>query len=373
MKFIISSSELLKKIQLLSGVINSNNTLPILDNFLFDLQDSELTITASDLETTVSSKITVNSESNGKICVPAKLLTDTIKTFPEQPLTIRTKEEENLFEIVSEQGNYSFGLEQGDEFPTTPELEAPSTVKLQGNVLAEAITKTLFATGNDELRPVMTGVFFQLGTDQCVFVATDAHKLVKYTRNDIKADETATFIMPKKPLNLIKNILGNNDIETTIEYNEVNAKFIFEDTTLVCRLIDGKYPNYEAVIPKENPNTLTINRSAFLSSIKRVSIFSNKTTYQIKLKLAGNQLQLSAEDIDFSNKADERLTCDYNGGDLMIGFNSKFLSEMLSNLNSEDITLEMSEPNRAGIIKPTDGIEEGEDILMLVMPVMLNV
>lgn len=372
MKFIVSSSELLKQLQLLSGVINSNNTLPILDNFLFELQDSELTLTASDLETTVSSKITVNAESSGKICVPAKLLTDTIKTFPEQPLTIRTKEEENLFEIVSEQGNYSFGLEKGDEFPVAPELESSSSVKLQGNILAEAIGKTLFATGNDELRPVMTGVFFQLGTDQCIFVATDAHKLVKYTRDDIKASEAAEFIMPKKPLNLIKNILGNSDADITIEYNEVNAKFIFENTTLVCRLIDGKYPNYEAVIPKENPNTLTINRSAFLSSIKRVSIFSNKTTYQIKLRLAGNQLQLSAEDIDFSNKADERLTCDYNGGDLTIGFNSKFLSEMVSNLNSDDITLKMSEPNRAGIIKPTDGIEEGEEVLMLVMPVMLN-
>lgn len=372
MKFIVSSSELLKQLQLLSGVINSNNTLPILDNFLFDLDDSELTITASDLETTVSAKITVNSESNGKICVPAKLLTDTIKTFPEQPLTIRTKDEENLFEIVSEQGNYSFGLENGEEFPVAPELESPSTVTLQGNVLAEAIGKTLFATGNDELRPVMTGVFFQLGTDRCIFVATDAHKLVKYTRNDIKADETAEFIMPKKPLNLIKNILGSKETEIRIEYNEVNAKFIFENTTLVCRLIDGKYPNYEAVIPKENPNTLTINRSAFLSSIKRVSIFSNKTTYQIKLRLAGNQLQLSAEDIDFSNKADERLTCDYNGSDLIIGFNSRFLSEMLSNLNVEDITLDMSEPNRAGIIKPVDGIEDGEEVLMLVMPVMLN-
>ncbi len=372
MKFIVSSSELLKQLQLLGGVINSNNTLPILDNFLFDLQGEELTITASDLETTVSSKVNVSSESDGKFCIPAKLLTDTIKTFPEQPLTIRTKEEENLFEIISEQGNYSFGLERGDEFPNTPELESHSTVKLNGSVLAEAISKTLFATGNDELRPVMTGVFFQLGTDKCVFVATDAHKLVKYTRDDIRADENAEFIMPKKPLNLIKNILGNKDSEIVIEYNEVNAKFIFEGSTLVCRLIDGKYPNYEAVIPKENPNTLTINRSAFLSSIKRVSIFSNKTTYQIKLKLAGNQLQLSAEDIDFSNKADERLTCDYNGGDLTIGFNSKFLSEMLSNLNSDDITLDMSEPNRAGIIKPTDGVEEGEEVLMLVMPVMLN-
>ena len=372
MKFIVSSSELLKQLQILNGVINSSNTLPILDNFLFDLNQETLTLTASDLETTISTHVSVNSEDSGKICVPAKLLTDTLKTFPEQPLTLITKDDESLLEIVSEQGNYSFGFEKGDEFPLAPELNNPSKVHLQGSVLAEAISKTIFATGNDELRPVMTGVFFQLGTDKCIFVATDAHKLVRYTRDDIKADEQAEFIMPKKPLNLIKNILGSKEMDITIEYNEVNAKFIFENTVLICRLIDGKYPNYEAVIPKENPNVLTVNRSVFANSIKRVSIFANKTTYQIRLKLAGNELQISAEDIDFSNKADERLTCNYVGNNLTIGFNSKFMSEMLNNLSSEDITIEMSEPNRAGIIKPVDGLEEGEEVLMLVMPVMLN-
>lgn len=380
MKFIVSSSELLKQLQLLSGVVSNNNTLAILDNFLFDLQGSVLTLTASDLETTVSTRVSVTGESEGKICVPAKLLTDTIKTFPEQPLTIRMKEEENLFEIVSEQGNYSFGFEKGDEFPVAPELESPSKVKLSNIVLKEAINKTLFAAGNDELRPVMTGVLFQLGIESCTFVATDAHKLVKYTRKDIQATENAEFIVPQKTLNIIKNAssistklnASNDGDDVTIEYNQVNARFTFGNTTFICRLIDGKYPNYQAVIPTENPNVLTIDRIAFLNSIRRLSIFSNKTTHQIKLDLNGNNLQLSAEDIDFSNKAEERLSCDYAGENLIIGFNSKILSEMLSILNTEDVTLEMSEPNRAGIIKPMGGLEEGEEILMLVMPIMIN-
>ena len=218
----------------------------------------------------------------------------------------------------------------------------------------------------------MTGVFFQANADIFRFVATDAHRLVKYTRNGLDNLQAAEYIMPKKPLNLLKNILGGNNDDVTIEYNNTNTRFSFQNIVLTCRLIDGKYPNYEAVIPKENPNVLTINRNLFLTSLKRVAIFSNKTTNQVRLKLVGNSLTISAEDIDFANKAEERLPCDYNGTDLQIGFNSRFLIEMLNNLQSEEITLEMSEPNRAGIIKPVDGLEDGEEILMLVMPVMLN-
>jgi DNA polymerase-3 subunit beta len=218
----------------------------------------------------------------------------------------------------------------------------------------------------------MSGVFFQFSTENLTFVATDAHKLVKYTRNDVSANETAEFIMPKKPLNLLKGILSGSDEEVKIEYNDSNAKFSFENSELVCRLIDGKYPNYEAVIPKENPNKLTIARTQFLNSVKRVSIFSNKTTHQIRLKMAGSELNISAEDIDYSNKADERLTCDYQGDDMQIGFNSRFLTEMLGNLSADDVMLEMSLPNRAGILTPVDGLDEGEHVTMLVMPVMLN-
>jgi len=371
MKFIVSSTYLLKKLQVLGGVINNSNTLPILDNFLFELDKSNLTISASDLETTMSSTINVESESKGSIAIPAKLLLDTLKTFPEQPLTFIV-EENNTVEISSNHGKYALAYANGEEFPKAVSLENPSSTTLSGEILASAISKTIFAAGNDDLRPVMSGVFFQFSTENLTFVATDAHKLVKYTREDVSANETAEFIMPKKPLNLLKGILVGLDNDITIEYNDSNAKFTFDNSELICRLIDGKYPNYEAVIPKENPNKLVIDRTQFLNSVRRVSIFSNKTTHQIRLKIAGAELNISAEDIDYSNKAEERLTCDYQGDDLQIGFNSRFLSEMLGNLNANDVQLEMSLPNRAGILTPIDGLEEGENITMLVMPVMLN-
>ncbi|CAM4247155.1 MULTISPECIES: DNA polymerase III subunit beta [Gillisia] len=371
MKFIVSSTYLLKQLQILGGVINNNNTLPILDNFLFQLKKDELTVSASDLETTMSSKLKVESDSEGSIAVPARLLLETLKTFPEQPLTF-VVEDNNTIELSSNHGKYALAYANGEEFPNAVELSDPSSTIIQGDVLAMAISKTIFASGNDDLRPVMSGVFFQFSTEGLTFVATDAHKLVKYSREDVTASQAAEFIMPKKPLNLLKGILAGSETDVLIEYNESNAKFIFEDTQLICRLIDGKYPNYEAVIPKENPNKLVIDRSQFLSSVRRVSIFSNKTTHQVRLKIAGAELNISAEDIDYSNKAEERLTCSYQGDDMQIGFNSRFLTEMLNNLNANEVQLEMSLPNRAGILTPVDGLDEGEKITMLVMPVMLN-
>jgi DNA polymerase III subunit beta len=371
MKFIVSSTYLLKQLQVLGGVINNSNTLPILDNFLFELNHSKLTISASDLETTMSSIIDVESDSEGSVAIPAKLLLDILKTFPEQPLTFIV-EENNTVEISSNHGKYALAYANGEEFPKAVALENPSSTTLSGDILASAISKTIFAAGNDDLRPVMSGVFFQFSTESLTFVATDAHKLVKYTRDDVSASETAEFIMPKKPLTLLKGILAGSDDEVTIEYNDSNAKFTFDSSVLICRLIDGKYPNYEAVIPKENPNKLTIDKTQFLNSVKRVSIFSNKTTHQVRLKIAGAELNVSAEDIDYSNKAEERLTCDYQGDDMQIGFNSRFLSEMLGNLTANEVQLEMSLPNRAGILTPIDGLDEGENITMLVMPVMLN-
>ncbi len=371
MKFIVSSTYLLKQLQVLGGVINNSNTLPILDNFLFELNQTKLTISASDLETTMSATIDVESDSEGNIALPARLLLDTLKTFPEQPLTF-VAEDNNTVEISSNHGKYALAYVDGAEFPNAVAIENASQTSIIGDVLATAISKTIFAAGNDDLRPVMSGVFFQFSKDNLTFVATDAHKLVKYTREDISASETAEFIMPKKPLNLLKGILGGNTDEVLVEYNESNAKFTIDNTTLICRLIDGKYPNYEAVIPKENPNKLTIDRTLFLNSVRRVSIFSNKTTHQIRLKIAGSELNISAEDIDYSNKAEERLTCDYQGDDMQIGFNSRFLTEMINNLNSDNVQLEMSLPNRAGILTPTDGLDDGEKVTMLVMPVMLT-
>ena len=371
MKFIVSSTHLLKQLQVLGGVINNSNTLPILDNFLFELNNSKLTVSASDLETTMSSLIDVESDSVGSIALPARLLLETLKTFPEQPLTF-VVEDNHTVEISSNYGKYALAYADGSEFPKAVALDNPSTTVVTGDILATAISKTIFAAGNDDLRPVMSGVFFQFSTEGLTFVATDAHKLVKYTREDVKANQSAEFIMPKKPLNLLKGILATSTDAVTIEYNDSNAKFIFDNSELICRLIDGKYPNYEAVIPRENPNKLTIGRTQFLNSVRRVSIFSNKTTHQIRLKIAGAELNISAEDIDYSNKAEERLTCDYQGDDIQIGFNSRFLTEMLNNLNADDVQLEMSLPNRAGILTPLDGLDEGEQITMLVMPVMLN-
>ena len=282
------------------------------------------------------------------------------------------RDSNNTIEISSNHGKYALAYSSAEEFPKAISLDKASTTVVSADILATAISKTIFAAGNDDLRPVMSGVFFQFSTESLTFVATDAHKLVKYSRTDVKADETAEFIMPKKPLNLLKGILAGSDDTVSIEYNDSNAKFSFENSVLICRLIDGKYPNYEAVIPKENPNHLTISRNQFLNSVRRVSIFSNKTTHQIRLKIAGAELNISAEDIDYSNKAEERLTCDYQGDDMQIGFNSRFLSEMLSNLNADDVQLEMSMPNRAGILTPIDGLDKGETVTMLVMPVMLN-
>ncbi|NVK05421.1 MAG: DNA polymerase III subunit beta [Flavobacteriia bacterium] len=372
MKFIVSSGTLLRELQAIGGVINNNNTLPILDNFLFELSPNQLKVSASDLETTMSTTLAVETESEGTAGVPAKILLDTLKTFPEQPLTFTLDEKSHNVEVSSDFGKYSLAFVEGDEFPQLPELEDASEAVVPGDVLGNAIAKTIFAAGNDDLRPVMSGVFFQFASDSLTFVATDAHKLVRYRRTDLSTSSTAEFIMPRKPLNLLRSSLVGTDGDVKIFYNETNARFEYDNIIMTCRLIDGKYPNYEAVIPKDNPNRMLIDRSGFLSSVKRVSIFSNKTTHQIRLKIAGTELTVSAEDLDFSNKAVERLTCDYDGSDMEIGFNSRFLTEMLNNLESDSVKVELSAPNRAGLLIPNDGVDEGEDLLMLVMPVMLN-
>ncbi|MBK8580576.1 MAG: DNA polymerase III subunit beta [Flavobacteriales bacterium] len=372
MKFIVSSSALLKQLQGLQGVLTSSNTLPILDNFLFEIDGKKLTVTASDLETTINASMPVEAKDKGSVAIPARLLLDTLKAFPEQPLTFSVDPKHFGIEVSSDQGNYKMTGFSGSEFPKSPALEEPTTFTLPAGTLATAINKTIFATGNDDLRPVMSGIFFELSEDAVRFVATDAHKLVRYTRTDISSPAAATFIVPKKPLNLLKNSLVATNAEVTVEFNENNAAFTFDNIRLVCRLIDGKYPNYEAVIPKQNPNKLTMDRQSFLNSIRRVALFSNKTTHQVRLSIAGSQLAISAEDLDFANEANEKLTCNYEGEDMTIGFNSRFLMDMLINLDSENIVMEMSAPNRAGILLPSGGSEHGEDVLMLVMPVMLN-
>lgn len=371
MNFITSSTILLRHLQSISGVINSSNTLPILDNFLFDIQNGRLTISASDLETTMITSLEVQSEENGKVALPAKLILDVLKSLPDQPCTIRLNPENMQVEIAYDNGKSRMPGINGDEFPKSPIIENKNSIKLAGEILSSAINSTLFATGNDDLRPVMNGVFCEFTSGDITFVATDAHKLVRYKRKDAEADGSSTFILPKKGLNMLKaNLRGDEEI--LIEYNESNAQFSFNDLILVCRLVDGKYPNYEAVIPKESPNVLTVDRLQFLNAIKRVSIFSSKSTHLVKLKLAGAELALFAEDIDFANEATERLTCNFDGDDMEIGFNSRFLIEMLSNLDSNEVQLSMSESNRGGVLTPLNSKNSNEEILMLIMSVALN-
>ena len=373
MKFIVSSSLLLKQLQAISGVLSTNNTLPILDNFLFSLSDSEIRISASDMETTMTSRINVDmAEGDGSVAIPAKILLDTLKTFSDIPVTLDIDQEHFGITLTAGEGKYKLAGQNGDEYPQLPEIAEPSKVAIDSDILYQAITKTIFAASNDDLRPVMAGVFCQLSDEGTTFVATDAHKLVKYHRNDVKADETASFILPKKALNQLRHILVSDEMPVQIEYDQTNARFTFKNIIMTCRLIEGRYPNYSAVIPSSNPNKMTVDRLPFLNAIKRVSIFSNQTTYQVRFKIAGTELILMAEDLDYSNEARERLVCHYDGVDLEIGFNSKFMVEMLNNLGTDQVLLEMSEPNRAGLISPVDNDNKEEEILMLVMPVMLG-
>ena len=370
MKFIISSSELLKNLQILGSILNTNNTLPILDNFLFEIDNNDLQITSSDLETTLSSKVLVESTINVKVAIPAKLLIDILKSLPDQPLTFSM--ENNILEINSNNGKYALSYMNGEEFPKSVIIEDASEINFDSKVLLKIINSTIFASGNDDLRPVMSGVFFQINSDSSRFVATDAHKLVKYVRNDIKSQDAIEFIVPNKPLNILKTIVPDKNSDVKVLFNNTNAIFTFSTFKLICRLIDGKFPNYEAVIPKENPNVLEIDRSLLLSSTKRASIFSSKTTNQVKFEIKGNLLHITAEDLDFNNKAEETLECNYNGDDIAIGFNSRFIVEMLNNLSSESVKIELSSPNRAGLISPANQTDENEDVTMLVMPIMLN-
>ncbi len=373
MKFIISSVQLLKALQSISGIIQTNNTLPILDNFLFELEDKKLTITASDLETTMTVTVEPDlSEDFGSLAVPARILIDTLKTFSNIPISFTSNSETYGIMIATEEGNFKIAGQNADEFPKMPEIENSTSLTLESLFLGTAINHTLLATGNDELRPVMSGVFCELNDTGVTFVATDAHKLVRFRRRNIETGVDASFILPKKPLNQLKHLLAESDEPVRIEYNEKNAFFAFQNIRLFSRLIEGNYPNYEVVIPKDNPNKLIIDRVQIVNSLRRVGIYANQSTQQVRFKISGKELVLSAEDVDFANEAKERLNCSYEGEDMEIGFSSRFMYELINNITDEQILIEMSSPNRAGIIKPANPVDPNEDLLMLIMPVMLN-
>lgn len=371
MRFIVSTSTLLKQLQAVNGASSSSTVLPILENFLFEIKDGTLTVSATDLQTSMTTSLAVESKEDGKIAIPSKILLETLKTLPDQPISFSVDDKTFAIEINAGDGKYKLSGENGEDFPKIPVVENPSTVAMPASVLAEAINKTLFAVSSDELRPAMTGVYCQLSPQHITFVATDAHKLVRYRRLDTKSEAPANFILPKKALTLLKSSLPSDDLSVAVEYNSTSAFFRFGNINLICRLIDERYPDYEAVIPTNNPNKLILERVLFLNCLRRVVIFANKTTHQVRLKITGSELNISSEDVDFSNEAHERLTCQYEGDDMEIGFNAKFLIEMLNNLSGEEVLLEMSTPNRAGLLIPQTH-DDAEDVLMLVMPVMLN-
>ncbi|PCH67717.1 MAG: DNA polymerase III subunit beta [Bacteroidales bacterium] len=375
MKFVVSSTELLSHLQAISRVISSKNTLPILDNFLFELKDDQLVATASDLESTLITTIPLEtSVGEGVIAFPAKILTDTLKEFPEQPLTFDIDITSLAVKITSENGVFSIVGQNGEDFPKLPERQETNLVNIsvESSVLLTGVNKTLFATADDELRPVMNGIFIELGKNDLTFVASDAHKLVRYKRLDGRSEVEASFILPKKPASLLRNILPKETNPVRLEFDDKNAFFTLSNYKLICRLVEGNYPSYNSVIPKTNPNKLTIDRVELYNTLKRVSVFSNPASNLIKFELKSNELVVSAQDIDFSISARERLQCQYEGQELEIGFKSVFLLEILANISSSNVMVELSDPTRAGIFLPYDNDNADEDVLMLLMPMMIN-
>ena len=375
MKFVVSSTDLLSHLAAISKVISSKSTMPILDNFLFNLSGTKLTITASDLESTLITSMELdNTENEGTVAIRAKLLIDTLKEFPEQPLTFQIDPDNFNIEIFSDNGKFSIVGYSGDEFPEIPKVdeEAAISVTVNNNILLKGIEKTLFATADDELRPVMNGIFIELSPENLGFVASDAHKLVRYRRTDAKSEFESSFILPKKPAGLLRNLLPREENDVKVEFDEKNAIFYLSEYKLICRLVEGNYPSYNSVIPSDNPNKMTIDRLSFYNTLKRVSVFSNQASNLVKLGISDNQLVVSAQDIDFSISAVERLNCEYNGDDIEIGFKSVFLIEILANISSDDVRMEMSDPSRAGLLLPVEAEEDEEDVLMLLMPMMIN-
>ena len=373
MNFIVSSSYLLKNLNAISGVITSNPVVPILENVLFEIESGNLLITASDLQTSVIVELQVESKEDGSVAIPAKILIETLTNLPEQPVTFSIDDQNYNIEINSDNGKYKLAGENSADFPKVPTLNDGFSSSIDSVVLNSAISNTIFSTSTDELRPAMTGIFFKLSNSSGTFVSTDGHRLVKYIRTDIKGDEVDhDMIIPRKSLNLLKSVIpSDKSTDINLEFNASNAFFSFENVKMVCRLIDERYPDYDNVIPNDNSNIVILDRSEILGSLKRISIYANKTTNQVRFKISGSEILISAEDLDFSNEANERISCEHDGDNIEIGFNAKFLIEMLSNIESDKVRFKLSEPNRAGLIVP-DNMSENEDITMLVMPVMLN-
>lgn len=373
MKFNVSSSKLFSQLQAVSRVINNKNALPILDDVLFELSGNELRLTASDGETTIRTAIEVDGvEGSGKVASAAKLLLETLREFSDQPLAFTIDENNFAVSMVSQNGTYSFVGVNGNEYPEMPQNDAETqSLSLPATTLQNAIEKTIFCTADDPLRPVMNGIYFDITAENVTMVATDAHRLVKYTNNSVKTGIEANFILPKKPASLLKNLLAKEEGDVKITFGVKNARFEFDKTIVVCRRIEGRFPNYNAVIPQSNQNIVTIDRQTMINACKRVAVFANNGTAQLRLALTENQIKISAQDIDFSTSAEELVQCDYQGTPMAIGFKAPFLIDLLSTIGTQDVQLKLADPARAGLILPV-GEESNEEVLMLLMPMLLN-
>ncbi|MDR2809379.1 MAG: DNA polymerase III subunit beta [Tannerellaceae bacterium] len=373
MKFDVSSTALLSRLQSISKVIASKNAIPILDCILFELQGNKLIITASDSDTRMVTSIEVlNTKGSGMFAVTAKILLDPLKELPEQPLSFEINEESMEILIHFENGKYNFIGQRGDTYPQQKPLnEVNTSIEIAAQKLLNGVSRSLFATADDELRPVMNGVYFDIQQENLTIVASDGHKLVRLRDLSIHSSERASFILPKKPANLLRSVLAKETERVVVRFDENNAYISGSNFEMICRLIEGRYPNYNSVIPQENPYKVTIDRISLLNALKRVSVFSNASSSLVKLHVEQEILVISAQDIDYSTSAEEKLVCEFDGTELKIGFKATFLIEILSNIASEHVILKLADPSRAGLVVPTEN-EENEDLLMLLMPMMLN-
>ena len=373
MKFVVSSAALYSHLQGISRVINSKSTLPILDCFLFNIEGNKLSITASDNETTLDSMMEiVESEGDYQFAIPSKTLLDAIKELPEQPITFDINPTSMEVSIQYMNGKYAMMGQSADEYPMAALMgENSVSFSIEADTLLGGINRTIFATADDELRPVMNGIYFDIFNDNVTLVASDGHKLVRYKLYNARGEEKAAFILPKKPAALLKNLLAKEAGEIKITFDDRNATFEMPTHRMICRLIEGRYPNYNSVIPQNNPFKVTIDRAAMLSALRRVSVFSSQSSSLIKLRMNNNELLISAQDIDFSTSAEEKLACAYEGNPMSIGFKATFLMDILSNINGQDVVIEVSDPSRAGVLVPAEQTE-AEELLMLLMPMMLN-
>ena len=374
MKFVVSSSELLTPLQAVSRVISSKNSMSILENFLFQLSGGTLTITASDLETTVQASIPIQEvEKEGAIAIPAKLLTESLKEFPEQPLEFSLNPENMLIDISWAKGKFQLPGLPGDDYPELPALKDDYTeISFPAATLLEGISRSLYATAEEEMRPVMNGILFDMDDEQTTLVASDAHKLLCYTRKSLTASKPSRFILPKKPASILKTLLPKVIGNIEVTFDDKNAVFLFPNYRLVCRLVEGNYPAYRTVIPTNNVNKAVIDRIELLNSVRRVAVCSNQASNLIRVKLEQDEITVSAQNLDFSISAYERIGCQYNGDLMEIGFKWVFLAEILTNLPGQDVSLELSDPSRAGLLIPQSLTDPNEDICALIMPMMIG-